>query len=72
MTTYVVVPWDLQSCDPDLSCFKELHTLEEVANAFTGPADVVFALDNGLERSLSELEKAEVDRLQELRCRRTA
>ena len=58
MTTYVVVPWDLQSCNPDLSCFKELHTLEEVANTVAGPADVVVAFDNGLERPLSGLEKA--------------
>ena len=75
MTTYVVVPWDLQSVNPDLSRFKQLHTLEEVANAISGPADCVLALDNGLdcsERPLSGREQAELDRLQKLGYRRTA
>jgi hypothetical protein len=62
-TTYVVIPWDLQSVDPDISRFKQLHTLEVVANTISGPADCVLALDSGLQRVLSESEKAELDKL---------
>lgn len=65
MTFYIVVPWDLQSCNPALSCFKQLHTLEEVANAISGPADCVVAFDDGQERrgSLSGSWEAELKKL---------
>jgi hypothetical protein len=63
MTTYVVIPWDVQSCNPDISCFPELPTLEEAAKRLAGPADIVLALDNGLERQLSGSEKNQLERL---------
>jgi len=63
MTTYVVIPWDVQSFKPDISRFTELPTLEEVAKRLAGPADIVLALDQGLERELSGSEKNQLERL---------
>jgi hypothetical protein len=63
MTTYVVIPWDLQCTRADENRFPELRTLEEAADKVAGPADTIVAFENGRARQLSGSEKNQLENL---------